>query len=628
MTNQQFSNPNKAAIWDFSVSCNYDRRFHHHVATDGCLAGPNNNPQKPPQYCPPTRECQTTRLQTIDNTCAEPQGFYEPIVCAPGYFCPSGGTRQVKCPGGSYCPLGSFEPLPCSAISACPVGSSRQFPLTGLVALILIDCVILLGVVVPLLYRQTLAWVSRANRFNPLHHRGDVEVSQAVPNSTPDELGYSCNGNALSLKRFLDSLKRCIESDETGLGFEFNDLSFQVKGGRKILGGVSGIVPKGSVLAVMGASGAGKSTFVRVLMGKLKSTSGSIAINGIPRSMSEFKKIIGYVAQDDTVLPELTVRENLLHSARIRLPPSWTDHEIQEHVDNLISCLQLTHIQHSRVGDAIKPMISGGQRKRVSIGIELAAAPMALVLDEPTSGLDATSALSIIELLKSLSQLGVTIICIIHQPRVEILLALERLLLLACGREVYLGPTAAAADYFRSLGYTITREHNPADAIMDIISGQGQRYGGDASKNAAEIAHHLNASWNQQRDQINPTTKEGPTTANHEERLSQIYALSKSAANRGAPWYRQVSLCFMRSLKQQSRQLVGFFLEIAVGAVAGLLIGLSVYKLGGLLFQGIFHPPFELLSSAVNYTLVPELGLLCSLAIGKHDLQIVPHSRH
>ncbi|KAM3067888.1 hypothetical protein ACMFMG_011371 [Clarireedia jacksonii] len=135
-------------------------------------------------------------------------------------------------------------------------------------------------------------------------------------------------------------------------------------------------------------------------------------MNGDARSMSEynvglsyistkvanfysFKKIIGYVPQDDVILPELTVRENILHSARVRLPPSWTENEIQEHINNLLMCLGLTHIQDNLVGDVIKPMISGGQRKRVSIGIELAAAPLALVLDEPTSGLDATTDLTV-----------------------------------------------------------------------------------------------------------------------------------------------------------------------------------------------------------------------------------------
>lgn len=102
----------------------------------------------------------------------------------------------------------------------------------------------------------------------------------------------------------------------------------------------------------------------------------------------------------------------------------------------LITCLELTDVRNSLVGDLLNPGISGGQRKRVIIGIELAAAPTALVLDEPTSGLDATSALAIMKLLKAISQQGVTVVCIIHQPRLEIFECLDRLLLQADGCEV------------------------------------------------------------------------------------------------------------------------------------------------------------------------------------------------
>lgn len=135
-------------------------------------------------------------------------------------------------------------------------------------------------------------------------------------------------------------------------------------------------------------------------MGKIKNTGGMIKVNGHNSDMSKYKKLIGYVPQDDIVLPELTVRENILHSARVRLPKTWRDQAIQAYVDALISCIGLSHVQHSLVGDAVRPVISGGQRKRVSIGMELAAAPMAIFLDEPTSGLDATSASSIMRLLK------------------------------------------------------------------------------------------------------------------------------------------------------------------------------------------------------------------------------------
>lgn len=314
-------------------------------------------------------------------------------------------------------------------------------------------------------------------------------------------------------------------------------------------------------------------------------------------------------------MPELSVKENLLHSARIRLPSTWTQIEIVEHVDLLIACLELTNIENNIVGDLINPGISGGQRKRVSIGIELAAAPMVLILDEPTSGLDSTAALAIMKLLMAICRLGVTVACIIHQPRLEIFQCLDELLLLANGQEIYFGKAANACEHFRTMGFEIPPASNPTDVIMDIISERGQKYAVAASEDdligrISKLASHRATC----QTGYEKTTIDGSQV---ELKKEHILSLMKSISARGAPRYRQVGFCFVRSVRQQSRQLESFCLEIIVGALAGLLVGLSVYRLGGLLFQGMFVAPFQLLSSAVNYTLVPQLGMLCCLAIGK-----------
>lgn len=314
-------------------------------------------------------------------------------------------------------------------------------------------------------------------------------------------------------------------------------------------------------------------------------------------------------------MPELTVKENLLHSGRIRLPPKWTEVEIQEHVDILLACLELTDVQNSLVGDVINPGISGGQRRRASIGIELASAPMALVLDEPTSGLDAASALAIMKLLKAICQQGVTVVCIIHQPRFEIFQCLDRLLLLAGGREVYFGKASDATEYFRTAGFGTPAGSNPADVIMDIVCGRGRQYVIDPKMNSIDVVSTLISHWSINQHLYKEAAIYGNVSM---ERTEVLSVLSKSVSARGAPRHRQAYFCFLRSVKQQSRRLKSFYLEITVGAFAGLLIGLSVFKLDGLLFQGMFRAPFEALSSAVNYTLVPQLGMLCSVAIGTY----------
>ena len=309
--------------------------------------------------------------------------------------------------------------------------------------------------------------------------------------------------------------------------------------------------------------------------------------------------------QDDIVLPELTVRENILHSARIRLPSDWKDVEIQKHIDILLRCLHLLHVQGSQVGSPSAPVISGGERKRVSIGIELAAAPMALFLDEPTSGLDATSAASIMMTLKALSRLGITIVTIIHQPRHEIFTSLDFVHLLGAGRVIYSGRQDEVQPHFERCGFTFPIGTNPADTIMDIIAGEGRLY-----KNSGDISvSHLIDDWRHRRDNLKRA--ESPTPSGVE-----AAALKKTVSIRGAPWYRQVYFCFCRALLQQYRFKSSFYFELGVAALAGLLIGLAFVSQSGMNFQGAFNSPYELLSSAVNFTSVPEMSLLVGLAIG------------
>ena len=136
--------------------------------------------------------------------------------------------------------------------------------------------------------------------------------------------------NNADFQRFIRSMSKTIETQSIGLSFDFENLTFETARGKRILQEVTGTMPRGSMWGVMGGSGAGKSTFLNVLMGKADHTGGVVKINGWVKDMSKYKKLIGYVPQDDIVFPELTVRENILHSARVRLPASWRDGAIQD----------------------------------------------------------------------------------------------------------------------------------------------------------------------------------------------------------------------------------------------------------------------------------------------------------
>ncbi|KEF51934.1 uncharacterized protein A1O9_11924 [Exophiala aquamarina CBS 119918] len=429
------------------------------------------------------------------------------------------------------------------------------------------------------------------------------------------------------IQRLMRSFQECIGADNVGLAFEFQDLSFEPKPGKSILSGISGVMQSGSFWAVMGGSGAGKSTFLNVLMGKTKHTGGTVLVNGHQEKMKKYKKLIGYVPQDDIVLPELTVRENILHSARIRLPHNWSDEQRQEHVDTLIACLGLSHVSDSLVGDTRKPVISGGQRKRVSIGLELAAAPMALFLDEPTSGLDATSAASVMGLLRSISRLGVTTIAIIHQPRQEVFESIDNLLLLGNGQQIYAGETKEVTTYFNKLHFSFPQNRNPADVLMDIATGSGQQYSEDLSWREDSVQRLLD-SWQSHSSAASVEDEKGDMVKNNDaskpragvrvvaSTLAQQDSLKHSINKRGAPFFSQVWFCFDRAMLQQLRNTGSFFFEVGVGALAGAVIGLSAFSANGQLFKGIYHFPFTALSSAVDYQSAIQIGLLGGLAIG------------
>uniref|UniRef100_A0A7N8XET3 Broad substrate specificity ATP-binding cassette transporter ABCG2-like n=1 Tax=Mastacembelus armatus TaxID=205130 RepID=A0A7N8XET3_9TELE len=234
---------------------------------------------------------------------------------------------------------------------------------------------------------------------------------------------------------------------------------------------LSGVMKPG-LNAIMGATGSGKSSFLDVLAARKDPAglSGEVLIDGAPQPPN-FKCLSGYVVQDDVVMGTLTVRENFSFSAALRLPSTVSQQEKEEKINRLIQELGLTRVADSRVGTQLIRGISGGERKRTNIGMELIIDPPVLFLDEPTTGLDASTANSVLLLLKRMSNHGRTIILSIHQPRYAIYRLFDSLTLLVTGKQVYHGPAQNALEYFADIGYTCEPHNNPADFFLDVING-------------------------------------------------------------------------------------------------------------------------------------------------------------
>lgn len=267
---------------------------------------------------------------------------------------------------------------------------------------------------------------------------------------------------------------RGMMEKQSSLSMQFEQVGLEIPKRGRVLEGVTGELRPGRMTAIMGPSGAGKTTFMNVLCGKAGygKTTGQIMINGKQCNLSEFKPVIGYVPQDDIVHEMLTVREQIHFSAQLRNPTGTDSRTLCDIVDDVLAVLQMEHIQRSIVGGVETRGISGGQRKRVNIGLELAAFPTLIFLDEPTSGLDSTTSLAIVRSLKKMTQLGITIVMVIHQPRQSLISLFDDVLLLGRGgRTVYLGSAHRMSPYFEGLGFKKPLHENPADWYVDIVSG-------------------------------------------------------------------------------------------------------------------------------------------------------------
>lgn len=254
----------------------------------------------------------------------------------------------------------------------------------------------------------------------------------------------------------------------------FKDLCYTLPGDGselRVLDGVTGRAAPGDLVGVMGPSGAGKTSLINVLSGRVSSEflSGSCSLH----DGGYTKRQIGFVFQDDMLLSELTVRETILFSAMLRLPQELPQIEREALCDALIQELGLEAVKDNRIGDAAQRGVSGGERKRTAIAVELITKPAVLFLDEPTSGLDASTALSLVQTLKSLCNSGHTVVCTIHQPRANILWLFNQILLLESGRTAFTGPPQEAVAFFASVGHEIPAMTNPADYLMDTLKEHG-----------------------------------------------------------------------------------------------------------------------------------------------------------
>ncbi|CAH2108444.1 unnamed protein product [Euphydryas editha] len=233
---------------------------------------------------------------------------------------------------------------------------------------------------------------------------------------------------------------------------------------KTILNELSGQFNAGELSIIVGQSGAGKSSLLDILSGYTKPTSGRIYVNGRTRNVKTFRRRSCYVLQDDKVHDMLTVQESLKVAAELKLGNHVSGQQKQQRIEEIITSLGLSQTRNTRAGN-----LSGGQKKRLAIGLELVSDPPIMFLDEPTSGLDCSISMQLIYLLHLLARQGRTMVISMHQPSTMLLHMVDRLYAIVAGRCAYMGSVSSLLPYLREINLICPPYHNPVDFFPEQI---------------------------------------------------------------------------------------------------------------------------------------------------------------
>lgn len=308
------------------------------------------------------------------------------------------------------------------------------------------------------------------------------------------DTGSVIKGGKMNSLYYSDIVSKFMDSEShERISFEAKNIAYQFSNGRVGLHSLSLAEESGRLVGLMGPSGAGKSTLLEILNGNLLPSVGEVLLNGISihQNPEAIKGVIGYVPQDDLLIEELTVYQNLYYAANLCFG-DYTKEQIHKLVNLTLISLGLSDISHLKVGNPLDKTISGGERKRVNIALELLRAPSVMFVDEPTSGLSSRDSLNIMDLLKELTLSGKLVFVVIHQPSSDIFKMFDKLLIMDTGGyPIYYGNPVEAIVYFKSRINQINKEQtvcpecgnvNP-EQIFDIVETKTvNQYGRFTSK--------------------------------------------------------------------------------------------------------------------------------------------------
>ncbi|KAF6166474.1 hypothetical protein GIB67_038211 [Kingdonia uniflora] len=375
-----------------------------------------------------------------------------------------------------------------------------------------------------------------------------------------------------------------IANNRLGAAAVDDDSSSRVK---TLLNEISGEARDGEIMAVLGASGSGKSTLIDALANRIAkgSLKGSVTLNGEALESRLLKVISAYVMQDDLLFPMLTVEETLMFSAEFRLPKSLSKSKKKARVLALIDQLGLRNAANTVIGDEGHRGVSGGERRRVSIGIDIIHDPIVLFLDEPTSGLDSTSAFMVVKVLQRIAQSGSIVVMSVHQPSYRILGLLDRLIFLSRGQTVFSGSPSSLPSFFQEFGHSMGDTENKTEFALDLIRQLEGSPGG--TKSLVEFNKKWQLISNPPKTPVSPgglSLKDAITASISRGKLvsgatNNSAGPASTMATFANPFWTEVFVLTKRSMLNSKRMPELFGIRLGAVVVTGFILATVFWQL-------------------------------------------------
>lgn len=419
-----------------------------------------------------------------------------------------------------------------------------------------------------------------SSKAGPLLHEVMPDETDALPAPKSPKSGIE------DLEEGGRNFFRTLSDTARDSSMEWSEISLAIKD-RTILKWVSGRVASGEMACILGPSGAGKSTLLNILAGRMNTKgkgmnySGVVSIGGAVVDPVAARSNIAYVMQEDALPGMSTPREILTMAAVLR--GNATGADVHNQVNELLSALRLDKCADTYVGTPLIKGLSGGEKKRTAVAVELITKPKMIFLDEPLSGLDSYAAWTVVQVLKDLASNGCAVLCTIHQPSSEIFQSFDKMICLAEGKTVYCDSTNTLTQYMDRVGHPVPVHYNPADHILFLVQKQSK-----------EELERFTACWSSEELRVVMDKISAARTQ------AQGVPAPGAIAKKG--FCVQLSFLLKREFDLTFRNKIGLIMRFAVQAVMGILFAC--------IFQGIGNKGDQ------QGGLQGHFGAICNLMIG------------